>query len=232
MVGIQTFLADGNKVAISQERQYAKVWTQEDCHLCHKLSKPGLLIIVSLLAIHSPWCSDRQSCDSFTTHPHLLYCSSSLWLQNIFCYNRCVRPYALYRFAPRLQNGITIRTSHECPCDRLPTMALSETATSDNCLYCCLAVPLSGFGNVRVMPFCPPLPLLPLINCFTIFLLLYKSQFLSTQAYWMWQTCLLRPIFLSVLWQGQGTFVMLTRVPDLSVAQLSLLSWYSLLSTS
>ena len=25
IVGIQTFLADGNKVAISQERQYAKV---------------------------------------------------------------------------------------------------------------------------------------------------------------------------------------------------------------
>lgn len=99
------------------------------------------------------------------------------------CYNRCVRPYALYRFAPHLQNGITVRTPHECPCDRQPTMALSETATSDNCLYCCLAVPLSGFGNVRVMPFCPPLPLLPLINCFTIFLLLYKSQFLSTQAY-------------------------------------------------
>ena len=42
------------------------------------------------------------------------------------------------------------------PCDRQPTMALSETATSDNCLYCCLAVPLSGFGNVRVMPFCLP----------------------------------------------------------------------------
>lgn len=118
------------------------------------------------------------------------------------------------------------------PCDRQPTMSLSETDTSDNCLYCCLAVPLSGFGNVRVMPFCPPLPLLPLINCFTIFLLLYKSQFLSTQAYWMWQKCLLRPIFLSVLWQGQGTFVMLTRVPDLSVAQLSLLAWYTLLSTS
>ena len=27
-------------------------------------------------------------------------------------------------------------------------MSLSETDTSDNCLYCCLAVPLSGFGNV------------------------------------------------------------------------------------
>lgn len=118
------------------------------------------------------------------------------------------------------------------PCDRQPTMSLSETDTSDNCLYCCLAVPLSGFGNVRVMPFCPPIPPLPLINCFTISLLLYKRQFLSTQAYWMWQTCLLRPICLSVLRQGQGTFVMLTRVPDLSVAQLSLLSWYTLLSTS
>ena len=76
-------------------------------------------------------------------------------------------------------------------------MSLSETDTSDNCLYCCLAVPLSGFGNVRVMPFCPPIPPLPLINCFTISLLLYKRQFLSTQAYWMWQTCLLRPICLS-----------------------------------
>ena len=42
---------------------------------------------------------------------------------------------------------------------------------------------LSGFGNVRVMPFCPPIPPLPLINCFTISLLLYKRQFLSTQAY-------------------------------------------------
>lgn len=42
------------------------------------------------------------------------------------------------------------------PCDRQPTMSLSETDTSDNCLYCCLAVPLSGFGNVRVMPFCLP----------------------------------------------------------------------------
>ena len=111
-------------------------------------------------------------------------------------------------------------------------MSLSETDTSDNCLYCCLAVPLSGFGNVRVMPFCPPIPPLPLINCFTISLLLYKRQFLSTQAYWMWQTCLLRPICLSVLRQGQGTFVMLTGVPDLSVAQLSLLAWYTLLSTS
>ena len=111
-------------------------------------------------------------------------------------------------------------------------MSLSETDTSDNCLYCCLAVPLSGFGNVRVMPFCPPIPPLPLINCFTISLLLYKRQFLSTQAYWMWQTCLLRPICLSVLLQGQGTFVMLTGVPDLSVAQLSLLAWYTLLSTS
>ncbi|EEF77576.1 MULTISPECIES: hypothetical protein [Bacteroides] len=40
----------------------------------------------------------------------------------------------------------------------------------------------------------------------------------------MWQTCLLRPICLSVLRQGQGTFVMLTGVPDLSVAQLSLLA--------
>ena len=69
------------------------------------------------------------------------------------------------------------------PCDRQPTMSLSETDTSDNCLYCCLAVPLSGFGNVRVMPFCPPIPPLPLINCFTISLLLYKRQFLSTQAY-------------------------------------------------
>ena len=136
----------------------------------------------------------------------------------------------MYRFAPRLQNDITIRTSHECPCDRLPTMALSETATSDNCLYCCLAVPLSGFGNDRVMPFCPPMPLLPIINCFTTFLLLYKRQFLSTQAYCMWQTGLLRPICLSVLRQGQGTFVMLTRVPDLSVAQLSLLHSFSLKS--
>ena len=62
----------------------------------------------------------------------------------------------LYRFAPHLQNGITVRTPHECPCDRQATMVLSETATSDNCLYCCLAVPLSGFGNVRVMPFCLP----------------------------------------------------------------------------
>ena len=105
------------------------------------------------------------------------------------------------------------------PCDRQPTMSLSETDTSDNCLYCCLAVPLSGFGNVRVMPFCPPIPPLPLINCFTISLLLYKRQFLSTQAYCMWQTGLLRPICLSVLRQGQGTFVMLTRVPDLSVTQ-------------
>ena len=118
------------------------------------------------------------------------------------------------------------------PCDRQPTMALSETATSDNCRYCCLAVPLLGFGNDRVMLFCPPIPLLPIINCYTSFLLLYKRQFLSTQAYWMWQTCLLRPICLSVLRQGQGTFVMLTRVPDLSVAQLSLLTWYTLLSTS
>ena len=41
----------------------------------------------------------------------------------------------------------------------------------------------------------------------------------------MWQTGLLRPICLSVLRQGQGTFVMLTRVPDLSVAQLSLLDY-------
>ena len=44
----------------------------------------------------------------------------------------------------------------------------------------------------------------------------------------MWQTGLLRPICLSVLQQGQGTFVMLTRVPDLSVAQLSLLYSFSL----
>ncbi len=113
------------------------------------------------------------------------------------------------------------------PCDRQPTMALSETATSDNCLYCCLAVPLSGFGNDRVMPFCLPIPLLPLLNCFTIFLQLYKRLSLSTQAYCMWQTCLLRPISLSVLRQGQGTFVMQTRVPDLSVAQLSLLVFYN-----
>ena len=69
------------------------------------------------------------------------------------------------------------------PCDRQPTMSLSETDTSDNCLYCCLAVPLLGFGNDRVMPFCPPMPLLSLIICFTTFLLLYKRQFLSTQAY-------------------------------------------------
>ena len=114
MVGMQTFLADGNKVAISKERQYAKVWTQEDCHLCHKLSKPGLLIIVSLLAIHSPWCSDRQSCDGLTTHPRLLYYSSSLWLQNIFCYKRWFSLWIeFYRFAPHLQNGITVRTPHE-----------------------------------------------------------------------------------------------------------------------
>ena len=117
------------------------------------------------------------------------------------------------------------------PCDRQPTMALSETATSDNCLYCCLAVPLSGFGNDRVMPFCPPIPLSPIINCFTIFLLLYKRQFLSTQAYCMWQTSLLRPICLSVLRQGQGTFVILTRVPCLSVAQLSLLAFNKFSST-
>ena len=119
------------------------------------------------------------------------------------------------------------------PCDRQPTMALSETATSDNCLYCCLAVPLSGFGNDRVMPFCPPKSIiLHRKFCFTDDFLLYKRQFLSTQAYCMWQTSLLRPICLSVLRQGQGTFVMLTRVPDLSVAQLSLLTWYTLLSTS
>ena len=54
MVGIQTFPADGNKVAISQERQYAKVWTREDCHLWHKMSKPRLLIIVSFY-----WLSTR-----------------------------------------------------------------------------------------------------------------------------------------------------------------------------
>ena len=132
----------------------------------------------------------------------------------------------LYRFAPHLQNGITVRTPYECPCDRQPTMALSETDTSDNCPYCCLVVPLLGFGNVRVMPFCPPIPLIPIINCFTSFLMLYKRQFLSTQACCMWQTSLLRPICLSVLRQGQGTFVMLTRVPDLSVAQLSLLVFY------
>lgn len=94
---------------------------------------------------------------------------------------------------PSMIWGVLLRPSpsewHYCtdtariPCDRRPTMALSETATSDNCRYCCLAVPLLGFGNVRVMPFCPPIPLLPLINCFTIFLLLYKRQFLSTQAY-------------------------------------------------
>ena len=132
----------------------------------------------------------------------------------------------MYRFAPHLQNGITVRTPYECPCDRQPTMALSETDTSDNCPYCCLVVPLLGFGNVRVMLFCPPIPLIPIINCFTSFLLLYKRQFLSTQAYCMWQTSLLRPICLSALRQGQGTFVMLTRVLDLSVAQLSLLVFY------
>ena len=43
--------------------------------------------------------------------------------------------------------------------------------------------PIEGFGNDRVMPFCPPMPLLSLIICFTTFLLLYKRQFLSTQAY-------------------------------------------------
>ena len=85
--------------------------------------------------------------------------------------------------------------------------------------------PIEGFGNDRVMPFCPPKSIiLHRKFCFTDDFLLYKRQFLSTQAYCMWQTSLLRPICLSVLRQGQGTFVMLTRVPDLSVAQLSLLT--------
>ena len=94
------------------------------------------------------------------------------------------RPSALYRFSPyTFRTALLYGHRHRIPCDRQPTMSLSETDTSDNCLYCCLAVPLSGFGNVRVMPFCPPIPPLPLINCFTISLLLYKRQFLSTQAY-------------------------------------------------
>ena len=74
-----------------------------------------------------------RTCSTFisfsTINSLLIYADFRLWFE-------------LYRFAPHLQNDITVRTPHECPCDRLPTMALSETATSDNCLYCCLAVPL------------------------------------------------------------------------------------------
>lgn len=146
IVGIQTFLADGNNVAISQERQYAIVWTREDSHLCHKMSKPRLLIIVS-----------------FAGHPLTLM------------------------FRPSI-----LRQLHN-----------------------------------------PPTPDLQIFfSLIAKYLLLYRRKFLSTQTDWMWQTGLLRPICLSVLRQGQGTFVMQTRVPYLSVAQLSLLVWYKFSSAS
>lgn len=86
IVGIQTFLADGDNVAISQERQYAKVWTREDSHLCHKMSKPRLLIIVSFAA-HPLTLMFRPSILRQLHNPPTpgLQIFFSL-LQNIFCY--------------------------------------------------------------------------------------------------------------------------------------------------
>ena len=54
------------------------------------------------------------------------------------------------------------------PCDRQPTMSLSETDTSDNCLYCCLAVPLSGLRQ------CPCNAILPTHTTFTTNQLFYN----------------------------------------------------------
>lgn len=52
----------------------------------------------------------------------------------IFCYKRWFRPSALYRFAPHLQNGITVRTPHE-----------SHVTGSQQCHYQKLTLLITAF---------------------------------------------------------------------------------------
>ena len=145
--------ADGDKVAISQERQYAKSERERTAIYATRCrSRASDNCVLYWLSTRLDIQTVNLATASLPTHTCftillLFDCKIFSVISGGFVQVRCIASPHTFR-------------THYCtdtariPCDRQPTMSLSETDTSDNCLYCCLAVPLSGFGNVRVMPFC------------------------------------------------------------------------------